>query len=163
MWTWSGTGAVKMTPAHDPNDYEVAQRHNLKILRVTNDDGTMNANAGERYQGLSGLACRELVVRDLEALGLLVKVEEYDHNVGACYRCDTTVEPLISKQWFVKCSRWLNLPFRPCAADAVAIRARFDKIYYTGWKTSATVCISRQLWWEPSHPGVAVTIAMRSS
>ena len=143
-----GTGAVKMTPAHDPNDYEVAQRHNLKILRVTNDDGTMNANAGERYQGLSGLACRELVVKDLEALGLLVKVEEYDHNVGACYRCDTTVEPLISKQWFVKMQ-----PLAEPAIQAVRegktqfIPARFDKIYYNWMENIRDWCISRQLWW----------------
>jgi valyl-tRNA synthetase len=96
-----GTGAVKMTPAHDPNDFEVAQRHNLEVLRVTNDDGTMNEKAG-RFEGMTQPECRKAVVEELTAQGLLVKIEDYTHNVGTCYRCHKTVEPLVSRQWFVK-------------------------------------------------------------
>ena len=126
-----GTGAVKMTPAHDPNDFEVAQRHNLDIITVTNDDGTMNENAGA-YNGMDPLACREAVVAELERLGLLVKVENYTHNVGFCYRhADTVVEPRLSEQWFVK--------MKPLAEPAIAavkegktnfVPDRFSKIYY---------------------------------
>ena len=97
-----GTGAVKMTPAHDPNDFEVAQRHNLEIITVTNDDGTMNENAG-RFNGMDPMECRKAVVEELEKLGLLVKVEDYSHNVGFCYRHGKTpVEPRLSEQWFVR-------------------------------------------------------------
>lgn len=143
-----GTGAVKMTPAHDPNDFEVAQRHNLDILKVTNDDGTMNEHAGPRYQGLTGAACRELVVSDLRALELLVKVEDYDHNVGSCYRCATTVEPLISRQWFVRMQ-----PLAEPAIEAVHngdtrfIPQRFEKVYFNWMENIKDWCISRQLWW----------------
>ena len=90
-----GTGAVKMTPAHDPNDFEVAQRHDLPIIRVLNDDGTMNENAG-KFAGMTREACREAVVEELKKLGLLVKVEPLKHNVGTCYRCHDNVEPLVS-------------------------------------------------------------------
>ena len=96
-----GTGAVKMTPAHDPNDFEVAMRHDLPVLRVLNDDGTMNEAAG-RFEGMTRQACRKAVLEELEELGLLVKTEPLTHNVGACYRCHDTVEPLVSTQWFVK-------------------------------------------------------------
>ncbi|MBP5726405.1 MAG: class I tRNA ligase family protein, partial [Clostridia bacterium] len=97
-----GTGAVKMTPAHDPNDFEVAQRHNLEIITVTNDDGTMNENAG-RFAGMDPMECRKAVVEELDKLGLLVKIEDYSHNVGFCYRHgNTPVEPRLSEQWFVK-------------------------------------------------------------
>ena len=100
-----GTGAVKMTPAHDPNDFEVAQRHNLEIITVTNDDGTMNENAG-RFAGMDPLECRKAVVDELEQLGLLVKIEDYSHNVGFCYRHgNTPVEPRLSEQWFVTTGR----------------------------------------------------------
>ena len=142
-----GTGAVKMTPAHDPNDFEVAQRHNLQILRVMNDDGTMNENAG-KYQGMKALDCRKAVVEELKALGLLVKVEDYSHNVGTCYRCHTTVEPLVSRQWFVK--------MKPLAEPAIAavregktkfVPERFDKTYFNWMENIRDWCISRQLWW----------------
>ena len=96
-----GTGAVKMTPAHDPNDFEVAKRTGLEVLCVTNPDGTMNEHAGERYQGLTESACRKLVIEDLTAQGYLEKTEPYNHNVGTCYRCHSTVDPLVSLQWFV--------------------------------------------------------------
>ena len=128
-----GTGAVKMTPAHDPNDFEVAQRHDLEIITVTNDDGTMNENAG-KYAGMGPLECRKAVVEELERLGLLVKIEDYSHNVGFCYRHgDTPVEPRLSEQWFVKMTRF--------------VPDRFSKIYYSWMENIRDWCISRQLWW----------------
>ena len=143
-----GTGAVKMTPAHDPNDFEVAQRHNLEIITVTNDDGTMNENAG-KYAGMGPLECRRAVVEELERLGLLVKIEDYSHNVGFCYRHgDTPVEPRLSEQWFVK--------MKPLAEPAIAavkegktrfVPERFSKIYYNWMENIRDWCISRQLWW----------------
>ena len=142
-----GTGAVKMTPAHDPNDYEVAMRHNLEILRVTNDDGTMNQNAGQ-FEGLSGIECRKAVVNALEEAGYLVKIEDYTHNVGTCYRCHATAEPLISRQWFVN--------MKPLAEPALAavregrtkfVPERFSKTYYMWMENIRDWCISRQLWW----------------
>ena len=142
-----GTGAVKMTPAHDPNDFEVAQRHNLAILRVTNDDGTMNEAAG-KYQGLTQAECRRRVVEDLEKLGLLMKIEDYTHNVGTCYRCHKTVEPLVSRQWFVKMK-----PLAEPAIQAVKdgktnfVPERFTKTYYNWMENIRDWCISRQLWW----------------
>ena len=143
-----GTGAVKMTPAHDPNDFEVAQRHNLEIITVTNDDGTMNGNAG-RFAGMDPMECRKAVVEELEKLGLLVKIEDYSHNVGFCYRHeDTPVEPRLSEQWFVK--------MKPLAEPAIAavregktkfVPERFSKIYYNWMENIRDWCISRQLWW----------------
>ncbi len=143
-----GTGAVKMTPAHDPNDFEVAQRHNLEIITVTNDDGTMNENAG-RFAGMDPMECRKAVVEELEKLGLLVKIEDYSHNVGFCYRHETTpVEPRLSEQWFVK--------MKPLAEPAIAavregktkfVPDRFSKIYYNWMENIRDWCISRQLWW----------------
>jgi len=143
-----GTGAVKMTPAHDPNDFEVAQRHNLEIITVTNDDGTMNENAG-KYAGMGPMECRKAVVEELERQGLLVKIEDYSHNVGFCYRHgDTPVEPRLSEQWFVK--------MKPLAEPAIAavkegktrfVPDRFSKIYYNWMENIRDWCISRQLWW----------------
>ncbi|NLV57284.1 MAG: valine--tRNA ligase [Clostridiales bacterium] len=142
-----GTGAVKMTPAHDPNDFEVAQRHGLEVLRVTNDDGTMNENAG-RFNGMKALECRKAVVQELESLGLLVKIEDYTHNVGTCYRCHQTVDPLVSRQWFVKME-----PLAKPAIEAVQsgrtrfVPERFTKTYYNWMENIRDWCISRQLWW----------------
>ena len=143
-----GTGAVKMTPAHDPNDFEVAQRHNLEIITVTNDDGTMNENAGA-YCGMDPLECRKAVLEELDRLGLLVKTEDYTHNVGYCYRHENTVvEPRLSEQWFVK--------MKPLAEPAIAavregktkfVPDRFSKIYYNWMENIRDWCISRQLWW----------------
>ena len=96
-----GTGVVKITPAHDPNDFEVGLRHNLPVINVMNDDTTINENGG-KYQGMDRYECRKQIVLDLESEGFLVKVEDHKHNVGSCYRCSTTVEPRVSKQWFVK-------------------------------------------------------------
>lgn len=142
-----GTGVVKMTPAHDPNDYEVGKRHHLEEINIMNEDGTMNKLAG-KYAGMDRYECRDAVLRDLEKLGLLVKTEDHLHNVGHCYRCKTTVETMTSEQWFVK--------MKPLAEPAIkAVREnktqfvpeRFDKIYYNWMENIRDWCISRQLWW----------------
>lgn len=142
-----GTGAVKITPAHDPNDFEVGKRHNLEVIRVMNDDGTMNSLAGQ-YEGMTMLNAREKIVQDLQAQGYMVKIEDYTHNVGECYRCHHTVEPVVSKQWFVKMS-----PLAKPAISAVRkkkvefIPERFSKVYYNWMENIEDWCISRQLWW----------------
>ena len=142
-----GTGVVKITPAHDPNDFEVGLRHNLPVLRVMNDDGTMNENAG-KFKGLNRYECRKQLVEELKNSGHLVKIQPHSHNVGHCYRCHDTVEPIVSKQWFVKME---NLA-RP-AIDAVTYKKitfvpeRFAKIYYNWMENVKDWCISRQLWW----------------
>ena len=142
-----GTGAVKITPAHDPNDFEVGLRHNLPVIRTMNDDGTMNEEAG-KYCGLDRFECRKAIVKDLEELGALVKTENYTHNVGHCYRCHNSVEPIISKQWFVKME-----PLAKPAIDVVKKKSikfnpeRFTKIYYNWMTNIKDWCISRQLWW----------------
>ena len=142
-----GTGCVKITPAHDPNDFEVGLRHNLPVVRVMNDDGTMNENAG-KYCGMDRYECRKALEKDLEAGGYLVKKEPHAHNVGHCYRCHSTVEPIVSKQWFVKME-----PLARPAINAVTykktsfIPERFAKIYYNWMENVKDWCISRQLWW----------------
>ena len=142
-----GTGAVKITPAHDPNDFEVGLRHSLPVIKVMNDDGTMNEDAG-KYAGMDRFECRKVLVDDLKEMGLLEKVEAYNHNVGHCYRCSTIVEPLISKQWFVKME-----PLAKPAIDVVKKKSvkftpeRFTKIYYNWMTNIKDWCISRQLWW----------------
>ena len=142
-----GTGCVKITPAHDPNDFLVGQRHNLEQIKVMNDDATMNAYAG-KYEGMDRYTCRKALVADLESEGFLVKVEPHDHNVGTCYRCGTTVEPLTSDQWFVK--------MKPLAAPAIEavengsinfVPERFSKNYFNWMNNILDWCISRQLWW----------------
>ena len=107
-----GTGCVKMTPAHDPNDFEVGLRHNLEVIRVLDDNGKVN-ELGGKYQGLDRYEARKQIVSDLEAGGYLVKVEDYSHNVGTCYRCHNDVEPIISAQWFVK--------MKPLAQEAIRV------------------------------------------
>ena len=142
-----GTGCVKITPAHDPNDFEVGLRHNLPVVRVMNDDGTMNENAG-KYCGMDRYECRKLLEKDLEEGGYLLKKQPHAHNVGHCYRCDCTVEPIVSKQWFVKMA-----PLARPAINAVTykkttfIPERFAKIYYNWMENVKDWCISRQLWW----------------
>ena len=147
-----GTGAVKMTPAHDPNDFEVGLRHNLEVIRVLNDDGTVNENGG-KYCGMDRYECRKAIVADLEAEGYLVKTEPYSHNVGTCYRCHNDVEPLISAQWFVK--------MKPLAEEAIRIikdgtikfvPERFSKTYLNWMENVHDWCISRQLWWGHQIP-----------
>ncbi len=142
-----GTGCVKITPAHDPNDFEVGTRHQLPVIRVMNDDGTMNALAG-KYEGLDRYEARKQIVADLEKCGSLVKIEAHTHNVGHCYRCHSTVEPIVSKQWFVKME-----PLAKPAINAVMrnkvrfVPERFSKIYYNWMENVRDWCISRQLWW----------------
>ena len=142
-----GTGCVKITPAHDPNDFEVGKRHNLEQIKVMNDDATIN-HFGGKYEGMDRYEARKAIVKDLEELGLLVKVEEHSHNVGQCYRCGTTVEPIISKQWFVKMK-----PLAEPAIEAVKSGAakfvpeRFSKTYMNWMENVFDWCISRQLWW----------------
>ncbi|MFC1917526.1 valine--tRNA ligase [Chloroflexota bacterium] len=142
-----GTGAVKITPAHDPVDFEVAQRQGLELINILNPDATMNENAGP-YAGMDRFACRQAVLDDLEKQGFLVKVEPYGHSVGHCQRCQTVVEPTASKQWFVKVA--------PLAKPAIAavvdgritiIPQRFTKVYLNWMENIRDWCISRQLWW----------------
>jgi valyl-tRNA synthetase len=152
-----GTGAVKITPAHDPNDFEVGLRHNLQAIKVMNDDATMNENAG-RYEGLDRYEARKRVVDDINSLGLLYKIEPHKHNVGACYRCGNAVEPMISKQWFVKMK-----PLAEPAIEAVRngtvkfVPDRFSKIYYNWMENIQDWCISRQLWWGHRIPAYYCT------
>ena len=147
-----GTGAVKMTPAHDPNDFEVGQRHNLEVIRVIADDGTINENGG-RYQGMDRYDCRKQIVRDLEEQGYLVKTEDYSHNVGTCYRCHNDVEPLISAQWFVKMQPLTREAIRTVRDGEVKfVPERFTKIYMNWMENCHDWCISRQLWWGHQIP-----------
>ncbi len=142
-----GTGVVKITPAHDPNDFEVGLRHNLPVINVMNDDGTMNENAG-KYNGWTSQDCRKAIVEELDSLGLLIKVEPIKHNVGTCYRCSTVVEPRVSTQWFVKME-----PLAKPAIEAVKnsevkfIPERMNKTYFNWMENIRDWCISRQLWW----------------
>ena len=142
-----GTGAVKMTPAHDPNDFEIGRRHGLPELQVIDKYGKMNEQAG-KYQGLDRWECRKQIVRDLEAMGALVKVEDMSHAVGHCYRCNTAIEPMLSKQWFVK-MKPLAEPAIEAAKDGRVkfIPERFTKIYLNWMENIRDWCISRQLWW----------------
>lgn len=142
-----GTGVVKITPAHDPNDYEVGLRHNLEIIDVMTDDGHI-ADGWGKYSGMDRYECRNEIVKDLEAEGALIKVEDYNHNVGTCYRCHSAIEPRLSKQWFVK--------MEPLAKPAIEVvkegkvkfvPERFSKIYYHWMENIKDWCISRQLWW----------------
>lgn len=142
-----GTGVVKITPAHDPNDFEVGLRHNLEVINVMTDDGHMTDDCG-KYAGMDLYECRKAIVKDLEEGGYLVKVEPMKHNVGSCYRCHTTVEPRVSKQWFVKME-----PLAKPAIDIVRdgtvkfIPDRMSKVYFNWMDNIKDWCISRQLWW----------------
>jgi len=142
-----GTGVVKITPAHDPNDFEVGLRHNLPVICVMTDDAKIVADY-PKYAGMDRYEARKAIVADLEAEGALVKVEDYTHNVGTCYRCGTTVEPAVSKQWFVKMK-----PLATPAIDAVKngqtkfVPQRFEKVYFHWLENIRDWCISRQLWW----------------
>ena len=142
-----GTGVVKITPAHDPNDFEVGLRHNLPVINVMTDDAKITSDY-PKYAGMDRYEARKAIVADLEAEGALVKIEDYSHNVGTCYRCGTTVEPRVSKQWFVK--------MKPLAEPAIAavkngetkfVPQRFEKIYFHWLENIRDWCISRQLWW----------------
>ena len=142
-----GTGCVKITPAHDPNDFQVGQRHNLEQIKVMNDDATMNENAG-KYVGMDRYACRKALVADLEAGGYLVKTVPHDHNVGVCYRCGTTVEPMTSDQWFVKMKPLAEPAIKAVESGEIRfVPERFSKNYFNWMNNILDWCISRQLWW----------------
>ncbi|MBR4890021.1 MAG: valine--tRNA ligase [Clostridia bacterium] len=142
-----GTGAVKITPAHDPNDFEVGLRHNLEVIKVLNDDATVN-HFGGKYEGLDRYEARKQMVSDLEAQGFLVKVEDHTHNVGQCYRCGTTVEPITSKQWFVKMQPLADKALEVVRDGRVKfVPDRFSKTYTNWMENVHDWCISRQLWW----------------
>ena len=147
-----GTGCVKMTPAHDPNDFEVGLRHNLEMIRVLDDNGCVN-ELGGKYCGMDRYDARKAVVADLDALGLLEKIEDHQHNVGTCYRCGIDVEPIVSAQWFVK--------MKPLAEEAIRsvregetkfVPERFTKNYMNWMEHLHDWCISRQLWWGQQIP-----------
>ena len=147
-----GTGCVKMTPAHDPNDFEVGLRHNLDTIRVLDDNGVVNANGG-RYEGMDRYEARKAVVADLEALGLMEKIEPYSHNVGTCYRCHSDVEPLISAQWFVRMEPLAKEALRVVNEGEVKfVPDRFAKTYTNWMENVHDWCISRQLWWGHQIP-----------
>ncbi|MCI5905729.1 MAG: valine--tRNA ligase [Oscillospiraceae bacterium] len=147
-----GTGVVKITPAHDPNDFEVGLRHNLPVINVLTEDAKITADY-PKYAGMDRYEARKAIVADLEAEGALIKVEDYSHNVGVCYRCGTTVEPRVSTQWFVKME-----PLAKPAIEAVKtgktkfVPERFDKIYYHWLENIKDWCISRQVWWGHQIP-----------
>ena len=142
-----GTGAVKITPAHDPNDFEVGLRHNLPVVRVMNDDGTMNENAG-KYVGMDRYDARKAIVEDLKECDALVKIEPHTHNVGHCYRCHSTVEPIVSKQWFVKMESLAKPAIEAVRNKSIKFTPkRFTKTYYNWMENIKDWCISRQLWW----------------
>lgn len=142
-----GTGVVKITPAHDPNDFEVGLRHNLPVINVMDDGAVMNSEAG-KYEGMDRYEARKAIVKDLEEQGFLVKIEPIKHNVGTCYRCKTTVEPRVSKQWFVK-MKPLAEPAIECVkkGETRIIPERFEKVYFHWMENIKDWCISRQLWW----------------
>lgn len=142
-----GTGVVKITPAHDPNDFEVGLRHNLPVINVMDETAHMNENAG-KYKGMDRYECRKAIVKDLEEGGFLVKIEPIKHNVGSCYRCKTIIEPRVSKQWFVKMEP-LAKPAIKCVKDGKTkfIPERFEKVYFHWMENIKDWCISRQLWW----------------
>ncbi len=142
-----GTGAVKITPAHDPNDFEVGKRHNLEVISVIDDKGKMNENAG-KYQGMDRDEARKAVVEDLKKLDLIEKIEPYTHNVGVCYRCHSDIEPKVGEQWYVKMED-LAAPAIKAVREGKTkfIPQRFEKIYFNWMENIKDWCISRQLWW----------------
>ncbi len=142
-----GTGVVKITPAHDPNDFEVGKRHNLPEINILNDDATINENGG-KFKGMDRYEARDLIVKELDEMGLLVRIEDYSHNVGTHDRCKTTVEPLIKKQWFVKMDELIKPAVEAVKnGDIKLIPERMEKTYYNWTDNIKDWCISRQLWW----------------
>lgn len=142
-----GTGVLKITPAHDPNDFEVGARHNLPIIKVMDEKAFMNEKAGE-YAGLERFEARKKLVKELEALGFIAKIEDIKHNVGTCYRCQTTIEPSVSMQWFVKMKPLAEMAIKSLKEkETVFVPERFTKIYYHWMENIKDWCISRQLWW----------------
>ena len=142
-----GTGVVKITPGHDPNDFEVGKRHNLEEINILNDDATINANGG-KFEGMDRYAARDAIVKELDEMGLLVKIEDYTHNVGTHDRCHTTVEPMIKAQWFVKMDELIKPAVKAVKEGEIKlIPPRMEKTYYNWTDNIRDWCISRQLWW----------------
>lgn len=147
-----GTGAVKMTPAHDPNDFEVGQRHNLEKINVMNEDGTMNKLAG-KYEGMDRYDCRKQLIADLDEAGYLIAIKDHNHNVGSCYRCHTVVEPRLSDQWFVKMDELAKPAIDILKKQELKfVPEKFDKTYLQWLENIRDWCISRQLWWGHQIP-----------
>ncbi|MDP7556736.1 MAG: valine--tRNA ligase [Nitrospinaceae bacterium] len=148
-----GSGALKVTPAHDPNDFELGRRHNLDLINVMNPDGTMNDDAGSAYKGLDRFACRKQLVEDLKELDLLAGVENHMHSVGHCYRCHTVVEPYVSKQWFVKAKPLAKPAIEAVKNGSIRITPKFWENTYFDWMENIRDwCISRQIWWGHQIP-----------
>ena len=142
-----GTGVVKITPAHDPNDFEVGKRHNLPVINVMNDDATINENGG-KFQGMDRYEARKAIVEELDKMGLLVKIEDYSHNVGTHDRCKTTIEPLVKEQWFVKMDELIKPAVKAVKDEEIKlIPERMEKTYFNWTDNIKDWCISRQLWW----------------
>jgi valyl-tRNA synthetase len=142
-----GTGVVKITPAHDPNDFEVGKRHNLPVINIMNDDATINENGG-KFVGMDRYEARKAIVKELDEMGLLVKIEDYNHNVGTHDRCKTTIEPLVKQQWFVKMDELIKPAVEAVKnGDIKLIPERMDKTYFNWTDNIKDWCISRQLWW----------------
>lgn len=142
-----GTGAVKITPAHDPNDFEVGKRHNLPIITVIDEKGNMTAEAG-KYQKMDTKTCRKEIVKDLKEQGFLVKIEPYKHNVGVCYRCKSPIEPRLCEQWYLKMDELAKPAIEAVrSGETKFIPQRFEKIYFNWMENIKDWCISRQLWW----------------
>ncbi|MDC7294363.1 valine--tRNA ligase [Butyrivibrio sp. DSM 10294] len=142
-----GTGVVKITPGHDPNDFEVGKRHNLEEINILNDDATINANGG-KFEGMDRYAARDAIVKELDEMGLLVEIEDYSHNVGTHDRCHTTVEPMIKAQWFVKMDELIKPAVKAVKEGEIKlIPPRMEKTYFNWTDNIRDWCISRQLWW----------------
>lgn len=142
-----GTGALKVTPAHDPNDFEIGKRHNLEEITILNEDASINSNGGI-YEGLDRYECRKKIVEDLDEAGYLVKIVKHDHNVGTCYRCSTVIEPRLSEQWFVAMEKLAKPAIEALKkSDLEFIPERFSKTYLHWLENIRDWCISRQLWW----------------
>ena len=142
-----GTGVVKITPAHDPNDFEVGKRHNLPVINIMNDDATINENGG-KFQGMDRYEARKAIVEELDKMGLLVRIEDYSHNVGTHDRCKTTIEPLVKEQWFVKMDELIKPAVEAVKnGDIRLIPKRMEKTYFNWTDNIRDWCISRQLWW----------------
>ncbi len=148
-----GTGALKVTPAHDPNDFEIGRRHDLPSVNVMAPNGTMNVEAGQAYEGMDRFECRKKLVQDLKDAGILLKIEDLDHSVGHCYRCKTVVEPYLSKQWFVKAKPLAEPAMEAVRNGSIQIVPKFwENTYFEWMENIRDWCISRQIWWGHQIP-----------